>query len=469
MMPSLFHCIALLLALFTTLAYAVHPVEVRGQDFVDTVTGKRVMVIGVDYQPGGQGAYKPQSGADALSNGTVCLRDAALLQRLGINTIRVYNVDPTIDHNECASIFNAVGIYMIIDVNSPLPGESINRADPGSSYTTDYLTRVFGIVENFKGFPNTLAFFSANEVMNEIGNVGRNPQYIRAVQRDLKNYIAKHSTRTIPVGYSAADVREILEDTWSYLQCAIDGDDKDATRSDFFGLNSYSWCGDGATYQTAGYDVLVSMFQNSSIPVLFSEYGCNKPENVARVFNEVTALYGPDMTSLSGGLVYEYSQEESDFGLVNINENTTVTLRKDYDNLQGQYNKLDLSLIQSTNASATQINPPECSAQPSATTGFSAFTIPKLPDGGDDLINNGIDNPTQGKLVPVTETNVPMAAYGSTGEQIQNLAIRPLETTSPSGTGSPAPTPSKKGGGSMLTTSGCGVAVAMFVTVLMIL
>jgi hypothetical protein len=39
---------------------------------------------------------------------------------------------------------------MILDVNSPLPGESINRGAPWESYNSDYLTRVFGIVENFK-------------------------------------------------------------------------------------------------------------------------------------------------------------------------------------------------------------------------------------------------------------------------------------------------------------------------------
>jgi hypothetical protein len=68
----------------------------------------------------------------------------------------------------------------------------------------------------------------------------------------LKNYIAKHADRPIPVGYSAADVRPILEDTWAYMQCAIDGNNDDKSRSDFFGLNSYSWCGGEATFSTAG-------------------------------------------------------------------------------------------------------------------------------------------------------------------------------------------------------------------------
>lgn len=45
---------------------------------------------------------------DPLSNGTVCLRDAALMQRLGVNAVRVYNVSPDLNHDLCASIFNAV-------------------------------------------------------------------------------------------------------------------------------------------------------------------------------------------------------------------------------------------------------------------------------------------------------------------------------------------------------------------------
>jgi hypothetical protein len=297
---------------------------------------------------------------------------------------------------------------------------------------------------------------------------------LQAVQRDLKNYIAKHSDRTIPVGYSAADVREILEDTWAYLQC---NHDEDKSRSDFFGLNSYSWCGGDATFETAGYNLLVDMFKNSTIPVFFSEYGCNKV--MPRVFNEVQALYGSEMTSMSGGLVYEYSLEESDYGLVQINDNTTVTLLKDYDNLQDQYNKLDISLIQATNPSATQLTAPDCSSDLISNSGFEQdFDIPDLPEGGEDLINNGIDNPVNGKLVEVKETNVPMAAYGSTGVQIQNLAIRLLandesntpggENTSPSTTGGATPTPSKKGSASTLSVdTTCGILLfSVFMSVL---
>lgn len=195
---------------------------------------------------------------------------------------------------------------MLLDVNSPLPNESLNPGDLITSYNSDYLKRTFAVVEAFHDFPNTLGFFGANEILNDIPTGSYVPPYIRAVTRDLKNYIAKHSPRTLPVGYSAADVREILADSWAYLGCALGGSNSNS-KIDFFGLNSYSWCGGDATFQTAGYDMLISQFSNTTIPVFFSEYGCNRI--LPRVFDEVQALYGPQMSSvMSGGLVYEYGR-----------------------------------------------------------------------------------------------------------------------------------------------------------------
>jgi hypothetical protein len=347
---------------------------------------------------------------------------------------------------------------MILDVNSPLQGESINRAEPWTSYNSDYLTRVFGIVENFKNLPNTLGFFAANEVMNDLNTAEYNPMYIRAVQRDLKNYIKKHASRTIPVGYSAADVRDILQDTWAYLQC--DHND-DASSSDFFGLNSYSWCGSDATFQSSGYSDLVNMFKDSAIPVFYSEYGCNKVQ--PRVFDEVGTLYGTEMTALSGGLVYEYSQEEQDYGLVTINQNGSITLRTDYDNLQGAYNKLDNSLLESTNPSSTSIKAPACASSLITAEQFSKnFTIPAVCPGCQDLIDNGIQNAKNGKIVDVSSTKPKQQVYGTNGALITNLELTKMSNDGANGpggkpattgttSGSPAqPSESKKGAASRL-------------------
>ncbi|KAL8755982.1 MAG: hypothetical protein Q9184_004645 [Pyrenodesmia sp. 2 TL-2023] len=362
----------------------------------------------------------------------------------------------------CASIFNAVGIYMLLDVNSPLPNESLNPGDLTSSYNSAYLNRVFGIVEAFKNFPNTLGFFGGNEVVQFPGSQTNVPPYLRAVTRDLKDYIAKHSPRNIPVGYSAADVREYLADTFAYLSCAIDGSADD--RIDFFGLNSYSWCGD-VDFQTSGYDILVQMFANTTIPIFFSEYGCNKVE--PRIWTEVLALYGPNMTPvMSGGIVYEYVQEANNYGLVDLYDNGTAALLIDYDNLQDQYNKLDIQELQSGNSSAAALTSPRCSSNLIAASDFSkTFRIPSIPSGGQDLIDNGIENPNVGRLVPVTETAVNLDVYGSNGGRINDLSIQTLpddQSNVPNGgdtTGSTNTPPSgTSSGGEPTSTSNAGQA-----------
>jgi len=383
------------------------------------------------------------------------------MQSLGINTIRVYNLDPAINHDQCVSIFNAVGIYMILDVNSPLPNESINAGDPSSSYSSTYLQRIFAVIEAFKDYPNTLGFFGGNEVINDLPTGKIDPPYIRAVTRDMKNYIAKHSSRNIPVGYSAADVRPVLVDTWQYLQCAINGSSTDMSRIDFFGLNSYSWCG-AATYHTSGYDVLIAIFGNTTVPVFFSEYGCNNVQ--PRVWDEVLTLYSPIMAAvMSGGLAYEWTQEANNYGLVSISSNSSATLRVDYDNLQAKFNKLDISALESINSTAINLTPPRCSSALINEGFYNQFDIPPVPPGGQDLIDNGIKNPNNGKLIALTQLNVTMHVYASNGAQLQGLAINPLpndQSNTPngqntSGTATTSGTPA----GSAMPSSTSGAAV----------
>ena len=338
----------------------------------------------------------------------------------------------------CASIFNAVGIYMFIDVNSPLPLQSLDPGHLVTSYSSTYLEHIFGVVEAFGPYPNTLAFVSANEVMNTVATGQTSPPYLRAVTRDLKNYISKHLSRSIPVGYSAAQVTDILTDSWTYLSCAINGQSSDPSRSDFFGLNSYSWCGPTsptANYQASSYGTIIDTFKNTSIPIFFSEYGCNRVQ--PRVFDEVPVLYGNMTSVMSGGLVYEYYQEDNDFGLVSLYDNGTAQLRNDYNALQKQYNTLDVKALQSMDSSLGSVKAPTCSSSLISSSGFNtSFTLPPVPSGGQTLIDNGISNPNKGKLVSVTTTAVADAVYDANGNAIKNLAIKPLaddESNTPNG------------------------------------
>ncbi|KAF6844118.1 1,3-beta-glucanosyltransferase [Colletotrichum musicola] len=414
-----------LVALSATLAAAVKPLKVQGNSFV-TETGERFQIVGLDYQIGGSAGYDPQHNRDPLSDPDVCMRDAALLQRLGANAIRVYNLDPNLNHDGCASIFNAAGMYMILDVNSPLVGESITSFEPWTSYYAAYMNRTFAIVEAFKNYPNTAAFFSGNEVMNNVETAKDVPPYLRAITRDLKNYVSKHCDRKIPVGYSAADVRSILVDSFNYLTCAENGDESDPSRVDLFGLNSYSWCGD-SSFKTSTYDQLIADLKDTSVPVFFSEFGCNKV--TPRIFTEIQSIYGPDMnTVFSGGLVYEYSQEDNNFGIVKVNDDKSVKLLVDYDNLATQYKKVDFKTLQATQAPKSSPKPPKCASSLITEKGFNNnFTLPAVPPGGQDLIDNGIKNKPSGKIITISDWTVKHKVYASDGKtEITGLAVSPL-------------------------------------------
>lgn len=139
----MFQHLSVAILAFASTAVATNIIQRKGANFVDASTGARFEILGVDYQPGSNSGFN--KGADPLSDGTTCLRDAIVMQNLGVNTIRVYNLDPTVNHDDCASIFNAAGIYMLLDVNTPKV--SLNSEKPWTTYTGAYLEHVFTVVE----------------------------------------------------------------------------------------------------------------------------------------------------------------------------------------------------------------------------------------------------------------------------------------------------------------------------------
>ncbi|KAL5359899.1 Glucanosyltransferase-domain-containing protein [Aspergillus floccosus] len=419
-MPSYARLFAAVSALATA-ANAVHPVEVRGKDFVNSETGDRFQILGVDYQPGGSGGFSGK--ADPLTDRDACLRDAALMQRLGVNTVRIYNMSPNLDHDDCMSIFNAAGIYLIFDVNSPLEGGYLDRTNPKRTYNEVYFQQVFGIIEAFKDYPNTLGFFAGNEVINE-QSVKDVPAYVRAVVRDMKDYISKNAKRSIPVGYSAADIRPWLTDTVNYFMC--EDENSPSSKSDMFGLNSYSWCGQ-SSFTKSGYDVLTEDFAEATLPVFFSEYGCNEVQ--PRVFTEVEALYGEQMSkSFSGGLIYEFTEEPNNYGLVKLNDNDTATLLVDYDNLMKQYSKLDMSAIQATNETATSLKPPKCGPGLIKNSTFlDTFDLPKRPSKVQDYIDNGfVGKVHKGSLKEVESQDISQTIYDHNGKEVTGIRLNAL-------------------------------------------
>ncbi|EME47200.1 glycoside hydrolase family 72 protein [Dothistroma septosporum NZE10] len=278
----------------------------------------RFYIRGIDYQPGGSSDV-----TDPLADYSTCSRDIPYFKQLGLNTIRVYTVDNSANHDQCMNALAEAGIYLALDVNTPK--YSLNRNSPAESYNPTYLQSIFATIDAFAGYSNTLLFFSGNEVINADNSTTAAP-YVKAVTRDMKQYIGERGYRAIPVGYSAADVSENQYLMAQYMDCG-----ESQTLSDFYAINNYEWC-DPSSYTTSGWSALVEQYSNYSIPLFMSEYGCITN---TRTFAETVELYKEEMTKVfSGGLVYEYSQEGNGYGVVTVSGSTVSPVGNQFDYLK---------------------------------------------------------------------------------------------------------------------------------------
>lgn len=395
---------------------AIDTIEIKGRHFYNSKIGKPFFIKGVDYQPGGSAAV--EKGSDPLSDPEKCARDIFLFQKLGINTIRVYSVDPTLDHNECMTMLAGAGIYLVLDVNTPLPNEHIYDMEPWTTYTPAYIKHVYEVIEVFSPYDNLLAFLAGNEIVHTKGSELVSPKYIKAVTRDMKAYISHQIPRSIPVGYSNADHVEFRTSLSEYLACGEIG------WVDFFAINSYQWCGNN-TFQGSGYDTLVEDYKNYSLPIFFSEYGCNLVR--PRLFQETAALYSDQMTGVfSGGLIYEFTQEPADYGIVKVSNGEDCVLLEEFDTLQ----KVQESVTNPTIPSdATENERPMCK-DPSYYFNIAGDSV--LPKSfGVDYIKNGVASAgnvkwTKGKFLSLDKVldETTYTIKDSNGKEISDKKIK---------------------------------------------
>lgn len=80
-----------------------------------------------------------------------------------MNAVRVYSVNPALNHDACMQAFDTAGIYVLLDVSLPLNG-SINRAAP--SWSTNLLNEYVRTIDAFNKYSNVLAYNIGNEVIS---------------------------------------------------------------------------------------------------------------------------------------------------------------------------------------------------------------------------------------------------------------------------------------------------------------
>lgn len=167
--------------------------------------------------------------------------------------------------------------------------------------------------------------------------------------------------------------------------------------------------------QTSGYDILIKDYQDYTKPIFFSEYGCN--EVMPRKFQEVEAIYSKEMTGVfSGGLVYEFHQEENNYGLIEYDAEGNVHLRQDFVALKEAFSNLavsyDSSLIEKESGGSSgsglfkssKVSTTSTDCEPLYDNIVTQAEVPDLQEVR-SLVNTGIVG-KKGRFVPISEKDL---------------------------------------------------------------
>ncbi|KAJ7042634.1 1,3-beta-glucanosyltransferase [Mycena alexandri] len=353
--------------------------------YLYTDDGNRFFVKGVAYQPQGKRTVvasstnafgEPSTFTDPLADSASCARDLPFLKQLGVNAIRAYSVDSTLNHDDCMGNLSAAGIYTmrVIQHFYSLNG-SIDRASP--AWSTNLQDEYLATVAAFAKYDNVLAYNVGNEVM--LNNATDPAPFVKAAARDIKAYLTSISSSAL-VGYAAIDgAADFLVPLANYLSCDSSGSNSGASAIDLFGLNNYEWCGNDSS---TTYDGVNGEFAGYNVAAYFSEFGSETCDPGVRVWTETGTLFSSPMTNIwSGGLAFSYfpaSSAAGNFGLVNISsDGTTVTPNQDFNNLVSQYG--EVSFVNSPSmSSASASSFPAC---PTTNSSWAASsTLPPTPN-----------------------------------------------------------------------------------------
>eukprot|EP00934_Nitzschia_sp_Nitz4_P002981 Nitzschia sp. Nitz4//scaffold341_size29662//22473//24026//NITZ4_008042-RA/size29662-processed-gene-0.29-mRNA-1//-1//CDS//3329548558//2971//frame0 len=306
-----------------------NPVTLKGKHFFDSLGGY-FPVKGIAYYPRpNNGTLMSYDSVDYFTDEYEDLwrADIANFEELGINTLRIYAVDPSQSHDNFMCALQQAGIYVIVGLLADCEDCGIGPNEAPSCYPTSLKTRGQWIINEFSKYPNTLLFSAGNEatLFAQGQQIDLNAACQKKFIRDMRSYTQTCSAvqntilpRAVPIGMANWDAYRDVQTL--YFNCRTDPDDELET-PEWFGLNSYQHCDPEATSvdDLAGWIKLREDFirYNLSVPTIISEYGCRERFDsigdfeAQRTWLQMDALYSKAYLDVfAGGVVFEYSAEK---------------------------------------------------------------------------------------------------------------------------------------------------------------
>ncbi|TXT39725.1 MAG: 1 3-beta-glucanosyltransferase [Comamonadaceae bacterium] len=362
--------------------------------------------------------YQPQDGVDPLSDNNFSdiqnLVDPQTpygFTNLGINCLRVYQVDPTAKHDKVMQLLAASGIYVLVG--------AVNAATAitgtASSVPTTTVTRVKEVADAFAAYDNVLGFSISNELLdsNDQTNYGL-VSIVKQVKQQMQAHMQKQNYRAIPIGCCTRDDPAF---TFSATQAYTCGPAD--LRMDFIGYNAYRWVVDSGSTPSAGtinqYYLLYQQFQNFPVPVMLTEMGaqCTGGRNwtqIPYIFGETQVSSTPPNSlsatmsdAISGCFAFRFYEQGDGFGLVNNTTPPSIMTSGNgggYQDLQAAYNKI--TSFTGTPNGVTEVKCSSLTGNPYAGNNASGG----LPSAVTVTLTNSITSPANGTTITFNYTLV---------------------------------------------------------------
>jgi hypothetical protein len=411
-----------------TVGKGTNPLVIKGFRFFDSVTGEYFPMRGVNYYPRPNDGPLDANNLDFFSDEFrhVWERDLPEFVALSANAIRLYAVDPAVDHSAFMCALQAEGIYVIVDLGSSCQGCEITADEAPACYPASYKVRGEKIIAEFAKYDNVIGFSGGNEINHRTGgnpwtwNAPCQKKFIR----DMRAFIQScPSMRKVPVGVVMADTDR--DENAQYYNCRTDEEDE-LENVEWYGINVYVHCEDiDDPAKAAGFNLLRDSFESYkySVPALLTEFGCLAPSfptidgyEAQRTFHDAKWMNDRDYSDyFGGGFVFEYTTENANSKTLSAYPFTTFGAQnyglgylspEDCDDVPGGGNNCSFERFPNFEALAKSYASYVSKDEPTMDT----FTVPKdrsqpstCPKGSPELSKYTWESDSQESLVCPTE------------------------------------------------------------------